>query len=127
MCLRKLHCLVRRLCPICREAHPAEDYELRLLAHTGTPERPVLHRAKGCPACAFTGYRGRMAIMELIRMDPELDELIARRATAREIRSATRDRGFVSLAEDGTRRVLEGNTSLDELTRVIDLTERMFR
>lgn len=119
--------LVRRLCPICREAHPAEDYELRLLAHTGTPERPVLHRAKGCPACAFTGYRGRMAIMELIRMDPELDELIARRATAREIRSATRDRGFVSLAEDGTRRVLEGNTSLDELTRVIDLTERMFR
>ena len=53
--------------------------------------------------------------------------MIARRATAREIRSATRDRGFVSLAEDGTRRVLEGNTSLDELTRVIDLTERMFR
>jgi general secretion pathway protein E/type IV pilus assembly protein PilB len=119
--------LVRRLCTTCREAHPAENYELRLLAQAGTPERPVLYRAKGCPACAFTGYRGRMAIMELIRMDPDLDELIARRATAKEILGVAQASGFVSLAEDGTRRVLEGSTSLDELARVIDLTERMFR
>jgi type II secretory ATPase GspE/PulE/Tfp pilus assembly ATPase PilB-like protein len=119
--------LVRRLCPACREAHPAQDYELRLLARTSTPERPVLYRAKGCPACAFTGYRGRMAIMELIRMDPNLDELIARRATPKEILNAARAAGFISLAEDGTRRVMEGSTSLDELARVIDLTERMFQ
>ena len=59
-------------------------------------------------------------------MDTDIDELIARRATFREIRNAARAKGFTSLAEDGLRRVREGTTSIDELARVIDLTERMF-
>ena len=67
-----------------------------------------------------------MAVMELMRMDADIDELIARRATFREVRNAARAKGFRTLAEDGVRRVLEGATSLDELARVIDLTERMF-
>jgi general secretion pathway protein E/type IV pilus assembly protein PilB len=58
-------------------------------------------------------------------MDSELDELIARRATAREIRKAAIDRGFRPLAEDGLRRVIDGSTSLEEVARVIDLTDRM--
>jgi type IV pilus assembly protein PilB len=64
--------------------------------------------------------------MELLRMDADLDELIARRATARELHHAAASRGFRPLADDGTRRVLEGSTSLEELSRVIDLTERLF-
>ena len=118
--------LVRRLCPACREAHPARDYELRLLALHDTTERPLLHQPKGCPRCDFQGYRGRLAIMELLRIDPDLDEHIARRSTAREIRQAAIQKGFRPLADDGTRRVLEGETSLEELCRVVNLTDRMF-
>jgi len=117
--------LVRRLCPACREARPAHDYEMRLLGLTLPSERPLLHEARGCPQCDFQGYRGRMAIMELLRMDPELDELVARRATAREIREAASRKGFRPLADDGARRVLEGATTLDELCRVVNLTDRM--
>ncbi|HRH74620.1 MAG TPA: ATPase, T2SS/T4P/T4SS family [Zoogloea sp.] len=117
--------LVRRLCPHCREAYPAADYEMRLLGCTDNAERPTLFRARGCPQCDFQGYRGRMAIMELLRMDADLDELIARRATARELHHAAASRGFRPLADDGTRRVLEGSTSLEELSRVIDLTGRL--
>jgi general secretion pathway protein E/type IV pilus assembly protein PilB len=117
--------LVRCLCPACREARPAHDYEMRLLGLTLPSERPLLHEARGCPQCDFQGYRGRMAIMELLRMDPELDELVARRATAREIREAASRKGFRPLADDGARRVLEGATTLDELCRVVNLTDRM--
>jgi general secretion pathway protein E/type IV pilus assembly protein PilB len=64
--------------------------------------------------------------MELLRIDPDLDEHIARRSTAREIRQAAIQKGFRPLADDGTRRVLEGETSLEELCRVVNLTDRMF-
>ena len=117
--------LIRRLCPHCREAYPAADYEMRLLGSAGNATRPTLFRATGCPQCDFQGYRGRLAIMELLRLDPDLDELIARRATARELHHAAASRGFTRLADDGTRRVLDGDTSLEELARVVDLTERL--
>ncbi len=117
--------LVRRLCIHCREPYPAADYEMRLLGCTTDDARPTLFRAKGCPHCEHQGYQGRMAIMELLRMDPDLDDLIARRATAREFHRAAASRGFTRLADDGARRVLEGSTSLEELARVVDLTERL--
>ncbi len=63
--------------------------------------------------------------MELLRLDGDLDELIAHRATTREIRNAAIEKGFRPLAEDGLRRVLDGSTSLEEIGRVIDLTQRM--
>ena len=58
-------------------------------------------------------------------MNSDLDELVARRCTAREIRQLAESQGFVSLADDGLRRVLDGSTSLAELGRVVDLTDRM--
>ena len=117
--------LVRRLCPHCREPYAADTLEMRLIGLS--TDRPVqtLYRAVGCDRCDYQGYRGRLAVMELMRMDADLDELIARRATFREIRNAARAKGFRALAEDGMRRVVEGVTSLDEIGRVIDLTERM--
>ena len=117
--------LVRRLCPHCREPYIADPIETRLIGISS--DRPVhtLYRAVGCDRCDYQGYRGRLAVMELMRMDADLDELIARRATFREIRNAARAKGFRSLAEDGMRRVLEGVTSLEEVGRVVDLTERM--
>jgi general secretion pathway protein E/type IV pilus assembly protein PilB len=63
--------------------------------------------------------------MEILRMNGDLDELVARRCTVREIRHLADRQGFVSLADDGLRRVLDGSTSIEELGRVVDLTDRM--
>jgi general secretion pathway protein E/type IV pilus assembly protein PilB len=117
--------LVRRLCPHCRKSYAAHPHERQLLGVDRTGHAPLLYRAAGCEHCDYQGYRGRLAIMEVLRLDDELDELIARRATAREIRNAALAKGFRSLAEDGLRRVLDGSTSIEEVARVVDLTERM--
>jgi general secretion pathway protein E/type IV pilus assembly protein PilB len=117
--------LIRRLCPHCKTPDRAEDYEARLLGIPDATPRPLLFRPGGCKRCDFQGYRGRLAIMEILRMNGDLDELVARRGTAREIRRAATQIGFVPLADDGLRRVLDGSTSLAELARVVDLTDRM--
>ncbi|HEY6898217.1 MAG TPA: ATPase, T2SS/T4P/T4SS family [Rhodocyclaceae bacterium] len=117
--------LVRKLCTHCRKAYPAEAHERRLFGLDPNQPPPVLYHAGGCEHCEYQGYRGRVAIMELLRMDADLDEMIAQRATTREIRNAAIAKGFRPLADDGLRRVLDGSTSLDEVARVIDLTDRM--
>ena len=117
--------LVRRLCPHCRRGYRADAQEKRLLGLPADAPPPTLHRAGGCEHCDRQGYRGRLAIMELLRLDADLDELVARRATMREMRSAALAKGFRSLAADGLHRALDGSTSLEEVARVVDLTERM--
>jgi len=116
--------LVRKLCRTCRQAYDPEVRERRLLGLTPT-EPATLYRAVGCEQCDYQGYRGRMSILEILKIDPALDELIARRATAREILTAALAQGFRTLADDGIRLVRGGVTSIDELMRVVDLTDRM--
>jgi general secretion pathway protein E/type IV pilus assembly protein PilB len=87
-------------------------------------DRPV-YQPVGCPKCENQGYKGRLAIMEIFKLDSEIDELIARRATGREIRNAASARGFRTLADDAISRVLMGQTSLEEISRVVDLTDRV--
>jgi len=117
--------LVRRLCTHCRKPYPAGKEELRLLGAERFRQTPILYRPSGCPQCEYQGYRDRIAIMEILRMDADLDDLVVRRATQRELRAAAIAKGFRPLADDGLRRVVEGTTSLEEVARVIDLTERM--
>lgn len=114
--------LVRRLCPACRQAHPADRTELAVLGLPPEGPAPDLFHPVGCAACDFQGYRGRVAIMELLRLDADLDELLARRATVREIGDAALGKGMVSLAADGLARVLDGTTTLAEVRRVVDLS-----
>ncbi len=116
--------LIRRLCKHCRQPYTATSAECRLLGVK--PDRPpTVYRSVGCDHCDYQGYRGRLAIMEILKLDVDMDELIARRATARELQLAAIAKGFRTLADDGSRRVLEGTTTLDELMRVVDLTDRM--
>jgi len=63
--------------------------------------------------------------MEILMMDADMDELVARRATAKELRAEAVSKGFRSLAEEGISRVLEGSTSLAEVARSVDLTGRL--
>jgi general secretion pathway protein E/type IV pilus assembly protein PilB len=114
--------LVRRLCPVCCKATPASSEDYARLGLPADAPAPVLHEAVGCPACDFRGYRGRLAITEILPFDAELDELVARRAHTAALRATARRKGFRSLAEDGVRRVLDGSTSLRELARVVDLS-----
>lgn len=116
--------LVRVLCPHCKEAVKPTDDERKILG-VSQSEAVQIFRHKGCKRCGFTGFRGRMAIIELLRVDSDMDALIARRAHLDELRKLALQKGFVTLADDGIRRILEGYTSIDEVMRVIDLTSRI--
>src|SRR5450830_1462050 len=117
--------LVRKLCPHCKETQLADSVERRLLGLHPDDEAVHICRAVGCERCAHQGYKGRLAIMELLKMTPELDEMTARRASTRELKNAARAAGFQDLVDDGLRRVREGVTTLDEVARVVDLTDRL--
>ncbi len=116
--------LARKLCRTCRQSYDPDVKERRLV-NLSPSEPAALFRAVGCEQCDYQGYRGRQSMLEILKIDGGLDELIARRATAREILTAARSKGFKTLADDGVRMVRAGLTSLDELVRVVDLTDRM--
>lgn len=116
--------LVRTLCQHCKEAYEPGKEERKILG-LKISEDARIYRHVGCKRCNYTGYKGRVAIMELLRITHDLDSLISRRAHFDELRDAAIERGFVTLAEDGVRRVIEGYTSLEEISRVIDLTDRL--
>ena len=84
-----------------------------------------MFRDTGCAQCDWTGYRGRVALIEIIRWNRELDELLASRASLGDLYRAVRGQGFVDLAEAALRRVRAGITTLEEAARVVDLTERV--
>ena len=117
--------LVRVLCPHCKESVKPSDDERKILG-VKRNEAIQIFKHKGCKRCNQTGYRGRMAILELLRIDGDMDALIARRAHLDELKKLALEKGFNTLADDGVRRILEGYTSIEEVMRVIDLTGRMY-
>jgi len=116
--------LARRLCLKCRESYAPSEIELRLLGLNGDADIR-LWRPVGCEACEYQGYKGRISLMEILRMNDDLDDCVARRATLKELRETAARHGFQTLADDAVRRVRDGITSLDEITRVVDLTGRL--
>jgi len=115
--------LVRRLCRYCKEAHQATHFEKKLMA-SGT-EDFILYKAKGCQHCDYQGHIGRIVLMEVLRIDGDMDELIANKASRREFEEAAASAGFLSISDDGVRRIKEGLVSLSEVSRVIDFTHRV--
>ncbi len=117
--------LVRKLCTHCKQRYAPSLAERRLLDLSDGESPPPLFTATGCPQCEHQGYQGRLALTEVFRTDPELNALIARGATTGELARAVAAKGYRTLADDGIRRVLEGITTLEEVSRVVDLTERL--
>lgn len=112
--------LVRRICPNCREEYePSEDELIEL----GMPVRSGMHffRGKGCAECFHTGYRGRIAVFEMLDINSRVRALISRSASREEIETELKkpDSGFVSLRKNAFRLVLEGVTTSAEVMRVI--------
>lgn len=116
--------LARRLCRFCKKPEHATTDECHILgADPKTP--PVICKPVGCEKCLNRGYRGRVAIAEILRVDHGLDELIATSATRRVMMEYARQHGFVTMQQDGVNKVLAGEISLEELISVIDLTDRL--
>ena len=112
--------LMRKICPTCKEVWmetPAD--RLGKWVPKGTP----LYRAAGCPDCAMTGYRGRFSIVEVLTVTPEVERRIASGETAEHIAGAARRGGMKGLWESGLEHVLRGGSTLDELTRVVDIPQ----
>jgi type II secretory ATPase GspE/PulE/Tfp pilus assembly ATPase PilB-like protein len=116
--------LVRKLCPHCKQEDKPNELERYLLGLKDDDDRTI-YRATGCDYCNQFGFKGRIALTELLKVDPGMDDLIARRASRREIHDYAVEHGFEPIADDGLRRVLDGSTTLEEVSRVVDLTDRL--
>lgn len=116
--------LARKLCMKCKEEYVATPEECRILG-VSPQDPPRLFRPKGCPSCGFKGHKGRTAIIEILRVDKQLDELIAGNATRMQMTQYALDNGFIPMAEDGIQKVLQGDVDLQELIRRIDMTDRL--
>ena len=112
--------LVRVLCPHCREAYLPDEKEIQALGRMGALYRKgqPLHRAKGCEECMHTGYRGRMAVYEIMPMSEGLKKLVVEKADANVLKEQALAEGMYFLRDDGIRKVLEGMTTLAEVVRV---------
>jgi type IV pilus assembly protein PilB len=109
--------LLRRLCPVCRSEStvPVAERVRRWLPHGMT-----LYNAVGCAECSQTGYRGRMAVIEVLSANADIERLIAEGATADAIAESARSAGMKTLWDSGIEHVRAGDTSVDELLRVIE-------
>ncbi len=115
--------LVRKLCEYCREAYPVTK---EMLERLGFPRGAVddwkdtqLYKPTGCTRCNGTGYKGRLGIYEIMPVTEALERLIVERKSADELMRVAVAEGMVSLRHDGLQRVLEGVTSVEEISRVI--------
>jgi type IV pilus assembly protein PilB len=115
--------LARKLCDRCREEYEPTHAEL---TEAGWPAAllkaegpPMLYRAVGCAACSRTGYRGRLAIHEVMVMSEEISRMVVERYSSEDIRKTALAQGMLTLREDGLVKVAQGMTTLEELFRVI--------
>jgi type IV pilus assembly protein PilB len=117
--------LIRKLCTACKQPKLASDLERRLLGVADKSGDVTIFEAVGCDVCEHQGYKGRNSVIEILKISGDMDDLIARRASMREMLNLAKKGGFKPLAVDACRRVLDGTTSLEEITRVVDLTDRL--
>jgi general secretion pathway protein E len=112
--------LVRRVCAKCRTPVQPSSEQLRELgiSPAEAAQGTVFHPGPGCPQCKQTGYRGRVGIHELLIVDDDVRALIMKNSDAATIRRDATSRGMPTLREDGTRKVLEGLTTIEEVMRV---------
>jgi type IV pilus assembly protein PilB len=113
--------LARKLCEKCKQSYTPEP---EVLQSAGFPWQdgeplPTLFQAVGCTACSKTGYRGRLALHEVMSVSEEIERLTVQRASAMEIQRVARDQGMQSLRLDGMEKVGLGVTSIEEILRVV--------
>ncbi|MBN1663816.1 MAG: type II secretion system ATPase GspE [Deltaproteobacteria bacterium] len=117
--------LVRVLCPKCKEVHIPDDESLENIGiHRDTLRDHAIFMKKGCQACMNTGYRGRTAIFEVMIIDERLKRLILKTSDSNQINDEAVRQGMRTLHEDGVRKVLAGDTTIEEVLRVTRILKR---
>ncbi|MFN3467177.1 MAG: GspE/PulE family protein, partial [Candidatus Brocadiales bacterium] len=108
--------LVRVICRQCREEITPDPARVKGMGWEG--QLTKCYRGKGCPACRGTGCKGRIALIELLTITPEVAELIGKRADSATIRSLALSQGMKTLKEDGLEKVQQGITTIEEVQKV---------
>ena len=108
--------LLRKLCSSCKRGYLAEEREKKILREQNVHK---LYKATGCPACNNTGYKGRVAIHEVLYLDNKLRNIIEKGANADELRTLALKGGMVPLYENCRQLVLNGVTSINEMVRTV--------
>jgi type II secretory ATPase GspE/PulE/Tfp pilus assembly ATPase PilB-like protein len=118
--------LVRKLCEVCKKPY---DPPLDLLRAIGIkPEEAkkiIFYEAQGCPECNNTGYRGRIAIFELMPMTADIAHLTMQRADTMQLRKQAVADGMTLLVQDGVRKIKEGLTTIDEVLSVATIEQEV--
>lgn len=113
--------LVRKLCPVCKQS--AGELSIDRLLAAGFEDAEIatlrIYKAKGCPECSQTGYKGRIGVFEVMEFDDTLQTLFLHNAPTFELRQAAVARGMVTLRRDALDKVKAGITSLEEMDRVV--------
>lgn len=121
--------IIRRICDTCKEwFEPPMEVQTSIKSHLGnflpktTQENPSLKiaKGKGCEECNHTGYLGRVAIFEVLKLTPAINKMILNQSTAKEIEEHAKTEGFMSMQQEGYLKVLEGITTLEEVMRVTE-------
>ena len=111
--------LCRALCSRCRAPYAPDSDDLALLGFVLPEDVHELFRAVGCNACGGTGYRGRMALHEVMTVSEEIERLTVRRSSTDEIGRLAREEGMTTLRDDGWLKVVAGRTTVEEVLRVV--------
>jgi general secretion pathway protein E/type IV pilus assembly protein PilB len=112
--------LVRRLCPLCVQAADDGRYHDHYLQSIGFPlqHKEAIQVAHGCRECRNTGYRGRMALIEVCAITPEMQELITERSAMSVLKTKALAEGMVPMRDYGWRKVVSGETTIEEVIAV---------
>jgi type IV pilus assembly protein PilB len=111
--------LVRKVCQHCKDVFQPSDEMKEFLALQGFADA-TFYKGKGCDRCRKTGYSGRLGIYELLVMDDNLRDLVTANPDVTHLRKLCRERGLVTLREDGFQKVMKGLTTVDEILRVTE-------
>lgn len=114
--------LARKLCNKCKKPYEAEAFE-RQIMNIPDDESVTLYKAEGCPSCNNIGYKGRLAVLETLRFNSEMDEMLLAGESQHVILETALKHGFSTMAQSALRWVRQGETSIEEVSRVVNLTE----
>lgn len=108
--------LVRRLCPECKEACLSSDYDKSILH---IEENATIYKPKGCGSCGYTGYAGRLAVHEVLVVDDKIKKYIVDGESTRFIKEEARKAGMETIYDQCKKKVLDGNTSIEEMIKTV--------
>ena len=114
--------LTKRLCPYCRGVRPTTPYEKKVFKNSLNLDINEIYEAKGCDKC-HEGYKGRMAIHEVLLLNQEIRDAITNNMKKEDLRDLVYGSGTITMLQDGLTKVINGDTTFEELMKAIDVDD----